>query len=105
MVLHRIYRNIGLDSYFRILYGHIGLDARISFQAACNNLTGKTAAEFKAEQNAFIQNDFRPLLWIYIFLFINYIIISKGVQKGIEKMSNILMPILFIILIVFAYDR
>lgn len=39
------------------------------------------------------------------FLFINYIIISKGVQKGIEKMSNILMPILFIILIVFAYDR
>lgn len=37
------------------------------FQAACNNLTGKTAAEFKAEQNAFIQNDFRPLLWIYIF--------------------------------------
>lgn len=67
MVLHRIYRNIGLDSYFRILYGHIGLDARISFQAACNNLTGKTAAEFKAEQNAFIQNDFRPLLWIYIF--------------------------------------
>ena len=72
------------------------------FQAACNNLTGKTAAEFKAEQNAFIQNDFRPLLWIYIFLFINYIIISKGVQKGIEKMSNILMPILFIILIVFC---
>ena len=66
------------------------------FQAACNNLTGKTAA------NAFIQNDFRPLLWIYIFLFINYIIISKGVQKGIEKMSNILMPILFIILIVFC---
>lgn len=75
------------------------------FQAACNNLTGKTAAEFKAEQNAFIQNDFRPLLWIYIFLFINYIIISKGVQKGIEKMSNILMPILFIILIVFVYGR
>ena len=36
------------------------------FQAACNNLTGKTAAEFKAEQNAFIQNDFRPLSLIHI---------------------------------------
>lgn len=34
MVLHRIYRNIGLDSYFRILYGHIGLDARISFSSS-----------------------------------------------------------------------
>ena len=33
---------------------------------------------------------------------LEYIIISKGVQKGIEKMSNILMPILFIILIVFC---
>lgn len=72
------------------------------FRALCNDLTGKTAAEFKAEQNAFIQSDFRPLLWIFLFLIINYLILAKGVQKGIEKMSNILMPLLFVILIVFC---
>ncbi|HIZ25928.1 sodium-dependent transporter [Barnesiella sp. An55] len=72
------------------------------FKAFTNDLAGKTAAEFKAEQNAFIQSDFRPLLWAYIFLFINYIILSRGVQKGIEKMSNILMPLLFVILVVFC---
>lgn len=72
------------------------------FRALTGDLTGKTAAEFKAEQTAFIQSDFRPLLWTYIFLFINYLILSRGVQKGIEKMSNILMPLLFVILIVFC---
>ena len=72
------------------------------FRAITNDLAGKTAAEFRAEQNAFIQSDFRPLLWTYIFLFINYIILSRGVQKGIEKMSNILMPLLFVILLVFC---
>lgn len=39
-----------------------------------------------------------------IFLAINFIILRKGVQKGIERMSNLLMPLLFGILLLFALN-
>ena len=51
------------------------------FKAFTNDLAGKTAAEFKAEQNAFIQSDFRPLLWAYIFLFITISSCREGYRK------------------------
>lgn len=44
------------------------------------------------------------VVWTLIFLIANYLIISRGVQKGIERMSNILMPILFITLLVFTIN-
>ena len=58
--------------------------------------------------NATIQKDFdnlmnetwQPILSEGIFLFLTAFIIIKGVTKGIEKYSKILMPILLLILIV-----
>ncbi|MBD5184837.1 MAG: sodium-dependent transporter [Bacteroidales bacterium] len=44
----------------------------------------------------------RPVLWTVIFLAANFAVLSGGVTKGIEKMSNIMMPILFVILIAFC---
>ncbi len=58
--------------------------------------------EFHGRFNSFATSDFRPLMWTLLFLFINYLILSRGVQKGIEKMSNIMMPMLFLILIIFC---
>ena len=46
--------------------------------------------------------DSRPLIMTYIMLLINAGILMMGVQKGIEKMSNILMPLLFLLLLIFA---
>lgn len=43
-----------------------------------------------------------PILYTLIFIFLNHIIIVRGVVKGIEKASNIMMPVLFIILIFMA---
>ncbi|MCM1310421.1 MAG: sodium-dependent transporter [Bacteroides sp.] len=37
-----------------------------------------------------------------IFLAVNYFILRRGVQQGIEKMSNLLMPLLFVILLIFC---
>lgn len=52
----------------------------------------------------FSSDALRPLLWTLGFLSANYLILMRGVQKGIERMSNILMPILFVILIAFAIN-
>lgn len=68
---------------------------------ASNSITSDNL-QFTAKMTNMISTGLNPLLWTYIIILINLGILLKGVQKGIEKMSNILMPMLFIILIVFA---
>lgn len=46
----------------------------------------------------------RAVFWTAIFLILNAFVILGGVQKGIERISSILMPILFIILIAFCVN-
>lgn len=46
----------------------------------------------------------RPVLWTVIFLFCNFFILIGGVTKGIERASNILMPILFVLLVAFCIN-
>lgn len=46
----------------------------------------------------------RPVLWTIIFLALNTFIMLGGVTKGIERMANISMPILFLLLIVFSIN-
>lgn len=46
----------------------------------------------------------RPILWTVIFLFCNTFILLGGVTKGIERASNILMPLLFLLLIIFCIN-
>ena len=43
-----------------------------------------------------------PIVYTLIFILLTHFIIARGVEKGIEKASNIMMPILFIILILKA---
>lgn len=53
---------------------------------------------------AFSANGWRPLLWTLLFLAVNFFVLVQGVEKGIEKMSNIMMPLLFLILIAFTVN-
>ena len=43
-----------------------------------------------------------PLVWMFTFMILTVIIVMFGVQKGIEKYSKILMPVLFFSLIALA---
>lgn len=54
--------------------------------------------------DAFARSDWRPVMWVVVFLALNFLILSRGVQKGIERMSNLLMPVLFVILIAFCVN-
>lgn len=46
----------------------------------------------------------RPVIWTVIFLACNFFILIGGVTKGIERASNILMPLLFLLLIAFCIN-
>ena len=51
---------------------------------------------------SFITGDVEPIIYLMIFLLICAFIIYKGVRSGIEKSSQVLMPVLFIMVIFVA---
>lgn len=62
--------------------------------------TASNASEvFGARMNDYLHTDAAPIIASCLVIFINIGVLLGGVQKGIEKLSNLLMPVLFIILI------
>lgn len=57
--------------------------------------TGRAFAEFSSDP-------FAPALWLVAFVILTAAITVMGVQKGIERGSKIMMPLLFVLLIVLA---
>jgi len=60
-------------------------------------------AQLHEQFNSFTAS-WRSVLSTIVFLIINYLIIKRGVHKGIEKMSNLMMPLLFLILLIFCVN-
>lgn len=58
--------------------------------------------QFAERMHEFIQNDTAPLINTYIMIGLNLAVLIGGVRKGIERLSNVLMPLLFLLLIVFC---
>ena len=46
----------------------------------------------------------QPLIWMTLFMILNAVILLGGVAKGIERASNILMPLLFLMLVVLCIN-
>lgn len=72
------------------------------YQAATFGMSQKSPEYFATAFTEFTASPIRPLFWIFLFLGMNYFIVSRGVSDGIERASNILMPLLFVILIAFC---
>lgn len=50
--------------------------------------------------DGFSASAFAPIVWTLAFVLITHWVIARGVTKGIEKVSNILMPTLFVLLLI-----
>lgn len=61
------------------------------------------SSNFTTKMKEYIVDDYNPLIFTYIMLAANFAVLLFGVKKGIERLSNILMPMLFILLIVFGF--
>lgn len=55
---------------------------------------------FKAKMESFICSDYRPLAATYVMIAVNMGVLLMGVRKGIERASNVMMPVLFLLLAV-----
>lgn len=88
-------------SFYSVVAGWI---VEYLFQSIIGNMTGHTAQEYSNMFNSLAGNPYRSLFWTYLFLGANFLILRKGIQKGIERISNILMPVLFVLLLVFCIN-
>jgi NSS family neurotransmitter:Na+ symporter len=48
----------------------------------------------------FSSDPFKPVFWTLIFILLTHLVVVNGIRNGIEKVSKLLMPALFIILII-----
>lgn len=54
---------------------------------------------FKTYFHYMVSNPVKPVLWMSIVMSLSYLIVGHGIRDGIEKISKLLMPILFILLL------
>lgn len=62
-------------------------------------LSGKSAAEISQSFVSFTSHPIIPVAYQLVFILLTAFVIVRGVQKGIEKFSKVLMPILFLLMI------
>ncbi|MCD8282373.1 MAG: sodium-dependent transporter [Prevotella sp.] len=71
-------------------------------RAGANGFAGKSTETFTADFNAFVSNPVKPIACMAAFMIINLAVILAGVEKGIERASKIMMPVLFVFVVVLA---
>ena len=70
------------------------------------SISGKLLTSENMEQNfaEFSTHPYRPVIWQLVFMLLTAVVVFAGIQKGIEKFTKILMPVL-VILILFVVIR
>jgi len=70
------------------------------YLAVSNQFAGKDINTLNTIFEQFHTSVFFPILWQIIFMALTGVIVIAGIEKGIEKYTKILMPLLFIIIII-----
>ena len=84
-------------SYYAVV---AGWTLYYAYEALLNGFAGKTSAEFQKDFEAFSSDSVTPVFWTVLIIALTCGIVALGVQKGIERGSKIMMPLLFIFIFV-----
>ena len=84
-------------SYYAVV---AGWTLYYAVEAVCGGFLGKSSAEFTSDFSQFIASPIQPVAWTAIIIALTCAIVALGVQRGIEKGSKIMMPLLFIFIVV-----
>jgi len=74
------------------------------WSSADGSLLGHTPDQYNEIFTTFVGTPQRCVLWTLLFLVLNFLVLSRGVKDGIERIANIMMPLLFVLLIVFCVN-
>ena len=87
-----------------LISGYYYIIAGWSLEYLVNSVTGSmfsSGVPFKEQFDTFLASS-RPLWYCIAFILLTHFIVARGVEKGIEKASRIMMPALLVILLVMA---
>lgn len=74
------------------------------WNSASGNLLGHSPEQYEDIFGTLVGTPLRCVMWTLLFLLLNFAVLSRGIQKGVERMANIMMPLLFVLLIVFCIN-
>ena len=86
-----------------IILGFYAVVAGWCLQYFYTSIAGQIAGDANYVKNYFIEfssHPWRPLLWGIAFVLLTHLVIVRGVRKGIERASKLLMPILLVLLFI-----
>lgn len=87
-----------------LISGYYYIIAGWSLEYLVNSVSGSLFSSdlsFKDQFDVF-QGSYRPLWYCIAFILLTHFIVARGVEKGIEKASKIMMPALFVLLLLMA---
>jgi NSS family neurotransmitter:Na+ symporter len=84
-------------SYYSVVAGWT-LD--YTFESLTGSLMSET--DFGRFFSDFASNPWRPVIFLSLFLLLTHCVVATGVEKGIERYSKIMMPMLLVIILVLA---
>lgn len=58
--------------------------------------------QVQGELKTFVDSGIRPIIWALLYIGLTAAIVVFGVQKGIERISKILMPLFFVLIVALA---
>ena len=94
---------LGVLTGFLILCYYVvvaGWTLEYIYQSLIDAFHGQNKDFFVNQFSTFSQSVFRPILWLVVFMLLTHFVIVRGVEKGIEESSKIMMPLLLILIVV-----
>lgn len=76
-----------------------GWSVEFLVDSVANNFAGNDAAGIAEMFNGFVAGGWRPIMWSVLFLGICCGVVGLGIEKGIERYSKVLMPLLVLLLV------
>ena len=86
-----------------LITGYYAVVSGWCLQYVWGALVGSIQGDAEYAQNYFKEfssHPVKPILWTAIFLGITHFVIVRGVRNGIERVSKMMMPLLFILLLI-----
>ncbi len=70
------------------------------YSSLLDKFAGKSTTEIEHAFEGFVASGARPIMWLLIFIVLSALIVVAGIEKGIEKYTKLLMPVLLVIIII-----
>ena len=74
------------------------------YLAIQGQLSSHSPQEYSEMFTSLLSSPWRCVGWTVLFLLFNFLVMSRGIEKGIERVASTMMPLLFIILIIFCVN-